>query len=176
MKKFIIPIVLFIGLGFLLARGLVLNPSFIPSPLIHKPLPRFSLPTLFHPQTHMTNADFAGHVVLINIWASWCVSCQEEHPALMALAQLHAVPIIGLDYKDKPADGIAQLRRQGDPYGVVLTDESGLTGINWGIYGVPETFVIDKHGVIRHKYVGPLTPATIETKLLPLVRRLNQAS
>jgi len=176
MKKFIIPIVLFIGLGFFLARGLVLNPSFIPSPLIHKPLPHFDLPTLFHPKTRMTNADFKGHVVLVNVWASWCVSCREEHPVLMALAQLHAVPIVGLDYKDKRQDGIDQLRRQGNPYEVVLTDRSGLTGINWGIYGVPETFVIDKDGVIRHKYVGPLTPALIETKLLPLVQKLNRAS
>ncbi|MHB1951149.1 MAG: DsbE family thiol:disulfide interchange protein [Acidiferrobacteraceae bacterium] len=176
MKKFLIPILIFIALGILLDRGLSLNPSFIPSPLIGKPLPPFNLPTLFHPNVRLTNASFKGHVVLINVWASWCVSCREEHGTLMALSRLHAAPIIGVDYKDKPANAIQDLKEEGNPYQVVLMDRSGMTGINWGIYGVPETFVVDQNGIIRQKFVGPLSPSLIERQLLPLLHRLNQAS
>ncbi|HET9123178.1 MAG TPA: DsbE family thiol:disulfide interchange protein [Acidiferrobacteraceae bacterium] len=174
MKKFFIPVLLLIGLGVLLARGLTLNPSYIPSPLINKPLPAFTLPTLFKPSVRLTNASFQGQVVLFNVWASWCVSCREEHPVLVALARLHAVPIIGLDYKDHRKDALATLARLGNPYQQVLMDRSGMTGINWGIYGVPETFVVDRHGIIRHKFVGPLSPALVEQRLLPLVAKLNR--
>ena len=174
MKKFLIPVLLLVGLGFLLARGLVLNPSYIPSPLINKPLPAFDLPSLFHPQKHLTNASFRGKVVLFNVWASWCVSCREEHAVLVALARLHAVPIIGLDYKDHRHDALRTLAQLGNPYQKVLMDQSGMTGINWGIYGVPETFVVDRHGIIRHKFVGPLSPSLVEQRLLPLVAKLNQ--
>ena len=176
MKKFLIPILIFIGIGILLDRGLSLNPSYIPSPLIGKPLPAFNLPTLFHPKVRMTNANFKGHVVLINVWASWCVSCREEHGTLMALSRLHVAPLIGVDYKDNPANAIQELKDDGNPYQVVLTDRSGMTGINWGIYGVPETFVVDQNGIIRQKFVGPLSPGLIERQLLPLLQRLNRAS
>ncbi|MHB1942218.1 MAG: DsbE family thiol:disulfide interchange protein [Acidiferrobacteraceae bacterium] len=176
MKKFLIPILIFVAIGVLLDRGLSLNPSFIPSPLIGKPMPAFDLPTLRHPNVRMTNANFKGHVFLINVWASWCVSCREEQSTLMALSRLHVVPLIGVDYKDPRKDALQELKAMGNPYQVVLTDRSGMTGINWGIYGVPETFVVDQHGIIRHKYVGPLSPALVERRLLPLLHRLNQAS
>ena len=173
MKKFLIPIVLFAVLGGLLAYGLRLDPRRIPSPLIGKPLPHFDLPILQEPGKTLTNADLRGHVVLINIWASWCVSCREEHPLLVALARKHIVPIIGVSYKDKPADALAELKVSGDPYKEDLLDANGEAAINWGVYGVPETFVIDRNGIIRYKQIGPITPQAWQKKLLPLIRKLQ---
>ncbi len=173
MKKFLIPIVLFAALGLLLAYGLHLDPRRIPSPLIGKPLPQFDLPLLQDSKKTLTNADLQGHVVLINVWASWCVACQEEHPLLVDLAKLKIVPIIGMDYKDKPADAMQVLKDRGDPYDTIMVDANGRTGINWGVYGVPETFVVDKSGIIRYKQIGPITPQNWQQTLLPLVRKLQ---
>ncbi len=173
MKKFLIPIVIFAALGVLLAYGLHLNPRRIPSPLIGKPLPHFDLPVLQDPSRTLTNSDLLGHVVLINIWASWCVSCRDEHPLLVALAHQHVVPIIGVSYKDKPADALAELKVSGNPYQTDLLDTNGQTAINWGVYGVPETFVIDRKGIIRYKQIGPITQKALQQKLLPLIHRLQ---
>ncbi len=173
MKKFIIPIGLFALLGVLLAYGLKLDPHKIPSPLVGKPLPAFSLPTLENPDKSFANTDLQGRVVLINVWASWCVACKQEHPVLMALAATKQVPLIGLNYKDKRADALQVLKTDGNPYDLSIVDADGRVGIDWGVYGVPETFVIDRQGVIRYKYIGPISPEAWEQTLLPLVQKLS---
>ena len=173
MKKFIIPIGLFALLGVLLAYGLKLDPHKIPSPLVGKPLPAFSLPTLENPDKSFANADLHGKVVLINVWASWCVACKQEHPVLMRLAGEKRVPLIGLNYKDKRADAVRMLKADGNPYDLSIVDADGRVGIDWGVYGVPETFVIDKQGVIRYKYIGPISTEVWERTILPLVQKLS---
>lgn len=175
MKKFLIPIGLFVLLGVLLAFGLKLDPRKLPSPLVGKPLPAFSLPTLDNPNKLLGNTDLNGKVVLINVWASWCVACRQEHPVLMALAREKQVPLIGLNYKDKREDALRVLQSDGNPYEVSLVDTTGRVGIDWGVYGVPETFVIDKQGVVRHRHVGPISPADWEQSLLPLIRELSSS-
>lgn len=173
MKKFLVPIALFVALGVLLAFGLRLDPKKIPSPLVGKPLPAFSLPTLDNPARIVSNADLKGRPVLINVWASWCTACRDEHPLLVELARAGVVPVIGLNYKDKPEDAHEILRRDGNPYGMVLVDASGRTGIDWGVYGVPETFIVDRDGVIRYKHIGPITPDTLKEVILPKLRELS---
>ena len=173
MKKFLIPIGLFALLGYLLYYGLRLDPRRIPSPLVNKPLPAFSLPTLDNPDKILTNADLRGHVVMVNVWASWCVACREEHPVLVDLAGRKQVTIIGLNYKDTRVDALNVLRGQGNPYNTVLVDASGRTGIDWGVYGVPESFIVDKQGIIRYKQIGPITPEVWDKTLWPLIRSLS---
>ena len=173
MKKFLIPIGMFALLGLLLAYGLKLDPRKIPSPLIDKPLPAFSLPTLEDPKKLLANADLKGKVVLVNVWASWCVACKQEHPVLLALSRDKLVPIIGLNYKDRREDATQMLKVEGNPYDVSIVDADGRVGIDWGVYGVPETFVVDKQGVIRYKQIGPISPEAWEKTLLPLIQRLS---
>lgn len=176
MFKFILPLIIFIVISVFLAIGLGLNPREIPSPLIDKPAPEFSLPNLHDPKQILTNADFKGQVWLLNVWASWCVSCRSEHPVLNQLAQQKQVPIIGLNYKDDPAAAQSWLQQLGNPYTLSLVDMEGEAGIDWGVYGVPETFVIDKHGLVRHKFTGPVTVKAIQEILLPLVKKLQAES
>jgi cytochrome c biogenesis protein CcmG/thiol:disulfide interchange protein DsbE len=173
MKKFLIPISLFVLLGLLLAYGLKLDPRRIPSPLVGKPLPAFSLPTLEDPKQTLANSDLNGKVVLINVWASWCVACKQEHPVLLGLARDKRVPLIGLNYKDTRADAMRMLKVEGNPYDVSIVDADGRVGIDWGVYGVPETFVVDKQGVIRYKQIGPITPEVWEQTFLPLIQKLS---
>jgi len=173
MKKFLIPIGMFALLGLLLAYGLKLDPRKIPSPLIDKPLPAFSLPTLEDPKKSLANADLKGKVVLVNVWASWCVACKQEHPVLLALSRDKLVPIIGLNYKDQRADATQMLKVEGNPYDAIIVDADGRVGIDWGVYGVPETFVVDKQGVIRYKQIGPISPEAWEKTLWPLIQRLS---
>jgi cytochrome c biogenesis protein CcmG/thiol:disulfide interchange protein DsbE len=125
------------------------------------------------PAKQFVSQDMKGKVWLLNVWASWCVSCREEHPVLMALARQNIVPIYGLDYKDKNEDGEAWLRNGGDPYTLVITDADGRVGIDYGVYGVPETYVIDKQGVIRYKQIGAVTHESLQQKILPLVAELQ---
>lgn len=176
MKKFAVPIILFALLGVLLAYGLKLDPRRIPSPLIDKPLPAFQLTTLDHPDRKLGNSNFKGKVVLINVWASWCTACRQEHPVLMQMAAEKRVPIIGLNYKDKRDDAEGVLKAAGNPYDLNLVDSDGRVGLDWGVYGVPETFVVDKQGVIRYKQIGPIAPEDWQQKLLPLVQQLSAAS
>jgi cytochrome c biogenesis protein CcmG/thiol:disulfide interchange protein DsbE len=176
MKKFLIPIGLFALLGLLLAYGLKLDPRKIPSPLVDKPLPGFKLATLHDPKKSLANADFKGKVVLFNVWASWCVACKQEHPVLMALAREKRVPLIGLNYKDKPEAALAMLQGEGNPYDLSLADPDGRVGLDWGVYGVPETFVVDKQGVIRYKHIGPISPEAWEQTLWPLIQKLSAAT
>lgn len=167
------PFAVFVVLAVFLYIGLGLDPHEVPSPLINKPAPAFTLPQLYEPAKQFSSQDMKGKVWLLNVWASWCVSCREEHPVLMALARQNIVPIYGLDYKDKNADGEAWLSKGGDPYTLIATDTSGRVGIDFGVYGVPETYVIDKQGVIRYKQIGPVTDESLQKKILPLVAELQ---
>ena len=172
-RLLLIPLALFIVLLGFLAVGLKRDPHEIPSPLIGKPAPAFQLPRLEAPDQHFSPADLKGKVWLLNVWASWCVSCREEHPVLLELARSNQVPLIGLDYKDTPKDAMAWLTQFGNPYGIVPVDADGRTGIDYGVYGVPETYVIDKNGVIAHKHIGPVTREVLDQEILPLVRKLS---
>ena len=173
MKKYLIPLAIFAALGLLLAYGLNLDPRRIPSPLIGKPVPEFDLPTVADPARRVSRDSLLGRVYLLNVWASWCVACREEHPFLVELAGRKAVPIIGLDYKDKRQDALQWLSGMGDPYETSISDNDGRVGINLGVYGVPETFVVDKKGIIRYKQIGPLTPEAWDKKIAPLIKQLS---
>ncbi|MFL6570788.1 MAG: DsbE family thiol:disulfide interchange protein [Burkholderiales bacterium] len=158
-----------------LGAGLTLDPRELPSPLIGKQAPPFELPALAAPDKRISADAFEGQVWILNVWASWCVSCREEHAALTALARSSAAPVIGLNYKDERAQALAWLGRFGDPYTLSLHDHEGRLGIDYGVYGVPETFVIDRKGVIRYKRVGILTPEIVRDRILPLVKELQRA-
>lgn len=173
MTRFLVPLGVFAVLAVFLAIGLNLRPSEVPSPLIDKPAPAFSLPELHAPDKHIGPADLRGQVWLFNVWASWCVSCREEHPVLLQLAKMGEVPIYGLNYKDTRQDAVRWLQQLGNPYTVSAFDETGQVGIDYGVYGVPETYVIDRDGVIRHKHIGPITPEVLRDEILPIVRKLK---
>jgi cytochrome c biogenesis protein CcmG/thiol:disulfide interchange protein DsbE len=177
MKKLrmLIPLAVFLILVVFLYVGLFRDPREIPSPLVNKPAPAFTLAQLHAPDKPISAADMKGQVWLLNVWASWCVSCREEHPLLVELAKAKVVPLVGLNYKDKNDLGIAWLRQNGDPYDFSVVDADGRVGIDYGVYGVPETFVIDKNGVIRYKQIGPITAEALEKKIMPLVRELQKA-
>lgn len=174
MNKFLLPLGIFIVLVALLAVGLNLNPREVPSPLIGKPAPDFKVPLLQDESKTFSPKDMAGQVWLLNVWASWCVSCREEHPVLVEFAKTGTVPIVGLDYKDKREDGQRWLTRFGNPYSIVPFDADGRVGIDYGVYGVPETYLIDKAGVIRFKQIGPVTPEVLAKKIIPMVQELNK--
>jgi len=161
-------------LVLLLAIGLSLDPREVPSPLINKPAPAFELPQLDQPAEKLSPEALRGKVWLLNVWASWCVSCRDEHPLLVQLSRTKAVPIYGLNYKDSRDDALAWLKQFGNPYVASAVDADGRIGIDYGVYGVPETYVIDRNGVIRYKQIGPVTRETIEQKILPLVKKLEQ--
>jgi cytochrome c biogenesis protein CcmG/thiol:disulfide interchange protein DsbE len=173
MLKYIIPLVIFIVMAVFLAVGLNLNPRDIPSPLIDKPAPAFSAPKLNAPSEILSQTDLKGKVWLFNVWASWCVSCRSEHPILNQLAQQKAAVIVGLNYKDEPDAAKNWLTQLGNPYDVSIMDQDGRIGIDWGVYGVPETFVIDKKGVIRYKHTGPVTSQDVQAIFLPLIAKLQ---
>jgi cytochrome c biogenesis protein CcmG/thiol:disulfide interchange protein DsbE len=173
MMRFIWPLVAFLVLAAFLYVGLGLNPHEVPSPLIGKPAPAFTLPQLHEPAKQFSTQDMKGKVWLLNVWSSWCVSCREEHPVLIELARQNIVPVYGLDYKDKREDGEAWLERGGNPYVLSISDIEGRVGIDYGVYGVPETYVIDKQGIIQYKEIGALTPQNLHNKILPLVAQLQ---
>lgn len=173
MLKFLIPLLLFIVLSVFLARGLQLNPKDIPSPLIGKPAPAFALPVLAAPGKILKQTDMQGQVWLLNVWASWCVSCREEHPLLLEFARQNLAPLVGLNYKDEAEAAVLWLQKLGNPYTLSIMDADGRTGIDYGVYGVPETFVIDKHGVIRYKHTGPVSASDLQTIFLPLIEQLR---
>lgn len=168
--RFILPVIVLIGLVALFAYNLNRDPTLVPSPLIDKPAPAFDLPTLSGTPAKMLVADLKGRPVLVNFFASWCVSCKIEHPYLLQLAREDRVPIIGVDYKDTDDAARQWLAQHGDPYRQVIFDHSGDMGINWGVYGVPETFVLDAQGVIRYKQVGPLTAVAWRRHVEPLLQ------
>ena len=174
MKRFLWPLAIFVLLVGFLAAGLKLNPREVPSPLVGRAAPAFQLPLLHQPDKRFTPDDMRGQVWLLNVWASWCVSCRDEHPLLVALSHRRELPILGLNYKDKGDEALAWLKRFGDPYQLSVVDADGRIGIDYGVYGVPETYLIDAQGVIRYKQIGPLTAEVVEGKLLPLARSLKQ--
>jgi cytochrome c biogenesis protein CcmG, thiol:disulfide interchange protein DsbE len=168
-----LPLVVFFVIAAFLAIGLIKDPREVPSPLIGKPVPKFNLPPVKGRTLGLASANLRGQVSLVNVFASWCVACREEHPVLLALSKQRIVPIHGLDYKDKPDDAQAWLDALGDPYTRTGADISGRVGIDWGVYGAPETFVVDRNGVIAYKQIGPMTPKALEETILPLVRKLE---
>ena len=170
-----LPLAIFGVLVVFLFVGLYRDPREVPSPLIDKPAPAFRLADLAQPARQVGTDDFKGQVWMLNVWASWCVSCRVEHPLLVELGRQKVVPIIGLNYKDRAAEGREWLVQHGDPYTLSVVDADGRVGIDWGVYGVPETFVVDKAGVIRYKHSGPVTAESLQQKILPLVRKLQQA-
>ena len=171
--KFGIPLVVFVLLAGFLAVGLTHDPREVPSPFIGRPAPAFKLEQLHDGKLAFAPEDMKGKVWLLNVWASWCVSCRIEHPLLVDMADKQLVTIVGLNYKDKREDGVEWLAKFGNPYALSAFDVDGKVGIDYGVYGVPETFVIDKQGVIRFKQIGPITPEALEKTLLPLIRSLN---
>ena len=190
--RYLVPMGILLVLLYFLRAGLNLNPKEVPSPLIGKPAPEFSLPRLDQPEQRISRAELRGQVWMLNVWASWCVACRQEHPLLVDFAQRHQVPIVGMSYKEiQPQDVQAQgmdanaklqfarersqvwLSRYGNPYVLSVMDLDGRVGIQYGVYGVPETYVIDKQGVIRYKAVGEVTPAILASKVLPLIQKLN---
>jgi cytochrome c biogenesis protein CcmG/thiol:disulfide interchange protein DsbE len=168
-----IPLGIFLVLLAFLGIGLTLKPRELPSPLIGKPAPAFRLSTLGAPANSLSPQDMRGKVWVLNVWASWCVACREEHATLVAMSKLGVVPIYGLNYKDQRDDALGWLDRFGNPYVASLSDADGRVGIDYGVYGVPETFVIDKAGVVRRKFIGPVTEQEIRDEIVPLVARLN---
>lgn len=175
MKKFLLPLALFVVLVGFLAIGLNRNPREVPSPLVGKPAPAFKLPQLAEPEKQFAPADMLGQVWMLNVWASWCVSCREEHPLLVEFARAKVAPLIGLDYKDPRADGLRWLKQFGNPYDFSASDADGRVGIDYGVYGVPETYVIDKAGVIRYKHIGPVTVDALKDKIIPLINELKRS-
>ena len=173
MNRHLIPLLVFVVIVGFLWAGLSLNPREVPSPLIGKPAPEFSLPQLRNPGAVINAADLRGQVWLLNVFASWCTPCLEEHPYLVDLAKSGVVPVYGLNYKDRHEAALRWLNKHGDPYVGIVVDAEGRTGIDYGVYGVPETFVIDKLGVIRFKHIGPLTPEVLDEDIVPLVKRLR---
>lgn len=172
--KALIPLGIFVALVALLGIGLTLNPREIPSPLIDKPAPAFRLPQLTRTDA-LSLEDMRGQVWLLNVWASWCVACRDEHETLVAFSRRGVVPLVGLNYKDKQPDALAWLSQHGDPYSTSIVDADGRVGIDYGVYGVPETFLIDRNGRIRYKHIGPLTPEAVEQELMPRIRELKGA-
>jgi cytochrome c biogenesis protein CcmG, thiol:disulfide interchange protein DsbE len=192
--KFLVPLLLFFGLAAFLGWGLTLNPREVPSPLIDKPAPNFSLARLDQPEQVFALEEMRGQVWLLNVWASWCVACRQEHPLLVRMARQQVVPIVGLNYKEVRGDGainargmaleaetgmaVERARRwltdHGDPYVLSVLDIDGRVGIDFGVYGVPETFLIDRSGTIRYKHIGPLTPESLQQVLLPKIEEVRR--
>ncbi len=184
MFKRILPLMVFVALAALLLAGIAMrkrdealgrNPADIPSPLIGKKAPIFALPALHHPETVISNVDFAGAPYVLNVWGSWCPECRTEHAAITDLAATGKIRVVGFNYKDEPADALRWLGQFGDPYTVIVADVEGRSAIEWGIYGAPETFVVDAAGVVVFKHIGPLNAAVIDREILARLDALNGA-
>lgn len=172
--KYTLPFILFLLIVTLLWRGLSLHPAQINSPLVNKAAPSFELPELFSAKK-VTSHDFKGQVTLLNVWASWCNACAEEHAFLLQLMQNEHIVFYGLDYKDDPVVAKKLLLEYGNPYKLIAVDQTGQVAIDWGVYGAPETFVIDKKGMIRYKHIGPITADVWQSNLKPLIQQLQSA-
>lgn len=173
--KTLIPLVLFAVLAGFLAVGLGLDPREVPSPLVDRPAPAFKIAQLEQIDAQFSPEDMKGKVWLFNVWASWCVACRQEHPVLMEFARAKVAPLIGLDYKDQRKDALGVLKRSGNPYDITAFDADGRVGIDYGVYGVPESYVIDKAGVIRYKHIGPITMEAMEKTIIPLIQKLQKS-
>lgn len=173
---YLLPLLLFVGLGVAFLKGFSYDPREIPSVLIDKPVPEFTLPPLPGHAKGLSSAMLKGDVVLVNVFASWCIPCKAEHPVVERLARELGVTVYGINYKDKPEDALAWLKTNGDPFAVIGADLDGRVAIDWGVYGVPESYLIDRNGRIRFKQVGPLTPDVVDKQILPLVKQLRATS
>ncbi|MGE0333883.1 MAG: DsbE family thiol:disulfide interchange protein [Gammaproteobacteria bacterium] len=171
---FLVPVVFFLALGVVLGWGLTRDPRELPSALIGKPVPEFALPPVQGRTRGLASTDLEGEVSLVNVFASWCVACREEHPLFMRLEAEGVVPIHGLNYKDRPQDAARWLDTLGDPYTRTGADRDGRVAIDWGVYGVPETFVVSNDGRIAYKHVGAVTPEVLRTTILPLIETLRR--
>ena len=176
MMRFLVPLVIFVVLVGFLWVGLSLNPREVPSPFINKQAPDFTLKQLDEPQKSFSNREMLGRVWMLNVWASWCVACRQEHPLLVQMSRAGVIPLYGLNYKDAPEDAKRWLMEGGNPYVLSAMDSAGTVGIDYGVYGVPESFIIDKQGVIRHKVIGPVTPGILQNCLIPLFAELEKAT
>ena len=172
MNRFVLPLAVFLIMVGLLGYGLRLDPKKVPSPLIDKSAPEFTLVMLEDPSRQLSTRDMLGQVWVLNVWASWCVACRAEHAVITELAQRNLVTVVGLNYKDDPADATRWLQQFGNPYATSLVDRNGRVGIDWGVYGVPETFVIGPDGVIRYKHIGPVTMESLNDEIMPVLREL----
>ncbi len=173
--RYLVPAGVVALLVLLLAIGLTLRPEEIPSPLIGKPAPGFTLPNLLQPGASVSEQSLRGEVMLVNVWASWCVACREEHEVLKEAAA-GGIKILGLDYKDESSEALRWLETLGNPYALVAFDAEGKAGIDWGVYKVPESFVVDKRGIVRYKHLGAITPRDWQQRLLPLIQQLQAES
>ena len=171
--RFLVPLIIFGALAGLLLFGLGQDPREVPSPLVGKAAPEFKLPSLLDPSRSVSNADLNGKISLVNVWASWCNACRAEHGMLMELSERDDIQIIGLNWKDDRADALTVIRMTGNPYTLIAHDPDNEYGIDWGVYGAPETFVVDAQGIIRHKHIGPIDPPTWERVLAPLIDKLK---
>ena len=171
--KYLFPLAIFAGLSVFLFLGLYRDPQKIPSPLIDKPAPSWSLPQLLEPDQTLASSELAGKPYLVNFWASWCAPCLQEHPLLVDLSKRQVITLVGIDYKDDPAQARAWLARHSNPFGRIAADRNGRVAIDFGVYGVPETFLVDAEGRIRFKHVGPLTEAVLREQLLPMIGQLG---
>ena len=171
--RYLLPLGIFIVVTLILWRGLSLHPNTVPSPLINKPAPKFVLPVLLGPTAELTDQELQGHISLVNVWATWCYACALEHDFLIELSKNKDFVLYGLNYKDDPVAAKKWLQEHGNPYYRVMVDTSGDAAINWGVYGSPETFIVDKHGIIRHKQIGPITPEVWEQELKPVIDKLR---
>ncbi|MBL4671319.1 MAG: DsbE family thiol:disulfide interchange protein [Arenicella sp.] len=174
--KYIVPLLAFFGLAVLLGEGLTLDPKAIPSTRIDKPAPSFELPVLSNSNEKFRPEDLKGQRWVLNVWASWCVSCRYEHPILNDMARAGLAPIVGLNYKDQDDKAAQWLAERGDPYYKAVTDNNGRVGIDWGVIAVPETFIIDEQGTVIYKHTGPINRELINSEMIPLLRVNNQAS
>ncbi|WP_448203607.1 DsbE family thiol:disulfide interchange protein [Azospirillum sp. sgz302134] len=173
---FLLPLLLFVGVGVAFFMGFERDPRDIPSALIDKPVPEFALPALAGHKEGISSAMLKGDVTLVNVFASWCIPCKAEHPVITRLSRELGVTVRGINYKDKAEDAAAWLQRNGDPYASIGADLDGRVSIDWGVYGVPETYLVDRQGRIRFKQVGPLTPQVVEEQILPMIKHLRAAS
>ena len=171
--RYLVPLGIFVVLAAFLFRGLSLDPKLVPSPLVGKPMPAFTLTRLDDPEATLSDTDIKGKVAIVNVWATWCTSCRAEHETMLQLAETGQVAIYGLNYKDERGAAQRWLQQLGNPYIANAFDANGRVGIDWGVYGAPETFVIDKQGIIRDKIIGPLTPENVQQRLLPLIATLK---
>lgn len=172
MTRFLLPVILFAALVVVFSIGLQKDPSFVPSPLIGKPIPEFKLPRLKNPEQFVSDADLRGQLSLFNVWATWCVGCRQEHATLNRIAALNEVPIYGLNWKDDSGLAKRWLRELGDPYVASGFDADGKVAIDWGVYGAPETFLVDANGVILYRHISPLTMEIWQSEFVP---RINEA-
>lgn len=172
--RLVLPLVIFALIGALLFMGLGRNPDLVPSPLIGKPAPEFTLPTLHDPEARVSRGDLLGRPYLLNVWGSWCYACQLEHDAITRFAESGRLPVVGFNYKDRREDALRWLGQFGDPYTFHLYDPEGRVGMDFGVYGAPETYVIDASGTIRYKHIGPLTDEIVANQIVPLAEKLQE--